>query len=138
MPAKDLYHEAIRNALSKDGWLITADPLTIRYDTIQVFADIAAQKLFTAERNNQKIVVEVKSFIARSPMRELETALGQYLIYRGFLSLIDPEQTVYLAISQVIYESFFDQIAIQAILEQNQILLIVVDTKNEVITRWTS
>jgi hypothetical protein len=25
MPAKDLYHEAVKNALIKDGWTITAD-----------------------------------------------------------------------------------------------------------------
>lgn len=30
MPAKDLYHEHVKNALIKDGWEITSDPLTIR------------------------------------------------------------------------------------------------------------
>ncbi|MFN7462557.1 MAG: element excision factor XisH family protein, partial [Pseudanabaena sp.] len=26
MPAKDVYHDAVKNALIKDGWVITADP----------------------------------------------------------------------------------------------------------------
>jgi hypothetical protein len=25
MPAKDIYHDAVKNALIKDGWTITAD-----------------------------------------------------------------------------------------------------------------
>ncbi len=29
MPAKDLFHDSVRNALEKDGWTITADPYTL-------------------------------------------------------------------------------------------------------------
>jgi hypothetical protein len=29
MPAKDLYHKAVRNALVRDGWKITDDPFYI-------------------------------------------------------------------------------------------------------------
>ncbi len=29
MPAKDIYHDAVKNALIKDGWTITADPYPI-------------------------------------------------------------------------------------------------------------
>jgi hypothetical protein len=32
MPRKDNIHEAIKNALIKDGWTIIADPLIIAYD----------------------------------------------------------------------------------------------------------
>ncbi len=30
MPAKDIYHDVVRTALEKDGWAITADPLTLK------------------------------------------------------------------------------------------------------------
>lgn len=30
MPAKDLFHQAVRHALEKEGWIITYDPLHIR------------------------------------------------------------------------------------------------------------
>ncbi|BAU10840.1 putative fdxN element excision controlling factor protein [Leptolyngbya sp. NIES-3755] len=138
MPAKDLYHDAMKNALSKDGWIITKDPLGIRYEEIQVFADMAATKLFAAERDTRKIAVEVKSFINPSPVRDLEVALGQYLIYRGFLSLIEPDRQVYLAIREEVFHDFFQLKGIQTIIEQNQILLIVINTANEVIVQWTS
>ncbi|CCQ59468.1 hypothetical protein CWATWH0005_1292 [Crocosphaera watsonii WH 0005] len=29
MPAKDIYHDAVKNALIKDGWKITDDPLIL-------------------------------------------------------------------------------------------------------------
>ena len=34
MPAKDLYHEAVKNALIKDGWTITADLYPIEFDIL--------------------------------------------------------------------------------------------------------
>ncbi|MBD1824549.1 XisH family protein [Cyanobacteria bacterium FACHB-DQ100] len=138
MPAKDLYHDAMKNALSKDGWIITKDPLTIEYEEIQVYADMAATKLFAAERDARKIAVEVKSFISPSPVRDLELALGQYIIYRSFLTLTDPDRQVYLAIREEVFNSFFQLKAIQTIIEQNQIFLIVIDTTNEVIVQWTN
>lgn len=31
MPAKDLYHNVVKNALIKDGWRITHDPLRLKW-----------------------------------------------------------------------------------------------------------
>jgi len=31
MPAKDIFHNHVKNALIKDGWFITHDPLTLKY-----------------------------------------------------------------------------------------------------------
>jgi hypothetical protein len=33
MPAKDIYHDTVKNGLVKDGWTITHDPLRIRLVT---------------------------------------------------------------------------------------------------------
>ena len=63
MPAKDLYHDAIKNALIKDGWVITADPYLIRYKDVDLFADLAAEKPIAAERQGKKIVVEVSCWL---------------------------------------------------------------------------
>ena len=136
MPTRDIYHDPMCNALRKDGWLITNDPLTIEYEDIHVFADLAAQRLLAAERDEQKIVVEIKSFLGRSPIRELETAIGQYIIYRTFLKQLAIERIVYLAITNRIYESFFRQAAIRTITQENQINLLVIDTQKEVIVKW--
>ncbi len=63
MPAKDIYHDAVKNALIKDGWTIIADPYTITYEDAELFADLAAEKPIAVQRNGLIIVVEVKSFL---------------------------------------------------------------------------
>ncbi|NET90988.1 MAG: XisH protein [Kamptonema sp. SIO1D9] len=138
MPAKDSYHDAVKNALIKDGWEITADPYPIKYEEVQLFADLAGEKTFSATKEGKQIVIEVKSFLGRSAMREFETALGQYLIYRAFLSVEKPDDVVYLAIGQAIYERFFQQRAINFILQQYQVFLLVVDFKKEEVVEWIS
>jgi XisH protein len=63
MPAKDRYHDTVKNALIKDGWTITHDPLRIRLARGKnLFVDLGAERLLAAERGTEKIAVEVKSF----------------------------------------------------------------------------
>ena len=44
-------------------------------------------------------MIEVKSFVGRSPMREFQTALGQYLIYRTFIEQTHADYKIYLAVN---------------------------------------
>jgi hypothetical protein len=138
MPAKDIYHDAVKQALIKDGWIITADPYPIKYAEVKLFADLAGEKTIAASRQGQQIVIEIKSFLSRSPMHDFETALGQYLIYKALLSIDHPEQQLYLAIGQKIYESFFKQVAIKFILEKYQVSLLIIDLEQEEIIKWIS
>ncbi|MDJ1177625.1 XisH family protein [Roseofilum sp. BLCC_M91] len=138
MPAKDTYHDAVKNALIKDGWTITADPYPIKYEEVKLVADLASEKTIAATRQERQIVIEIKSFFSRSPMREFETALGQYLIYKTFLSINQPNYQIYLAIGKDIYQRFFEQVAIQLILQTYHISLLVVDLNQEEIIQWTN
>ena len=63
MPARDNIHEAVRNALTKDGWTITHDPYTIEYDGEFAYADLAAERPLAASKAGRMIVVEIKSFV---------------------------------------------------------------------------
>ncbi|MCE7983411.1 MAG: hypothetical protein DYG89_19735 [Caldilinea sp. CFX5] len=77
MAAKDLIYEPVCKALVNDGWTITDDPLTLSYEDKSVFPDLGAQRsLLGAERGLEKIAVEIKSFIRRSVLEDLEEALG--------------------------------------------------------------
>jgi hypothetical protein len=136
MPAKDLYHDAVKNALIKDGWTITADPYFIKYEDAELYADLAAEKPIAAERQGQKIVVEIKSFVGRSLMYDFHNALGQYIVYRNLIQLTEPEYTLYLAIDDVVYDEFFQRKSVQAVVSQNQVFLLVVDTEKEEILQW--
>ncbi len=68
MPARDSYHDQVRNALNKDGWRITHDPLTIRYKGLMVFVDLGAEKVEKDESGEQRIAVEIKVLGAHSPV----------------------------------------------------------------------
>jgi hypothetical protein len=107
MPAKDIYHDAIKNALIKDGWTIIADPYIIKYEDAELFADLAAEKPLAIQRDERVIIVEIKSFISSSLMRDFKLALGQYILYRNLLAVTEPDYKLYLAIKDSIYENFF-------------------------------
>ena len=136
MPRADSIHSAVKNALIKDGWTITADPYVIEYEEIKVFADLAADRLLAVERGDQRIVVEIKSFVGRSPIHDLEVALGQYALYLGLLEVTDSERKLYLAISEDVYDDLFRQGAFQLILRRYQVPLIVVNVRTEEIIAW--
>jgi hypothetical protein len=45
MPKRDLFHEAVKNGLIKDGWTIADEPLTFRIDGINISIDLGAEKV---------------------------------------------------------------------------------------------
>jgi len=135
--AKDVFHQQVKKALIKDGWKITHDPLTIRIsEAVKLQIDLAAESAIAAERNSEKIAVEIKSFIGDSDVSAFHTALGQYLNYCQALEEQEPERTVYLAIPIETYEDFFQLPFIQRALRRYQIKLIIYEPKLEEIMRW--
>jgi len=137
MPAKDIIHDAVKNALIKDGWKITHDPYTIKFEEVTAYADLGAEFIFAAEKESCKIVVEVKSFINPSPLTDLKVALGQFEIYKSFLEVTTPERQLYIAISSRVYEDLFNQKAYQLIIQKFQIPLLIVNLETEDIMKWT-
>ena len=135
MPAKDVYHDAVKQALIKDGWTITADPYYIIYKKLRLVADLGAERSLSAEKDDDKIVIEIKSFLNPSFIYDLERAVGQYIIYRNFLNRTAPEREIYLALNRRVYQSNFDE-TIEIIINENQIKLLIVDTDNEAIAKW--
>lgn len=136
MSAKDFIHDAVKNALIKDGWTITSDPFTMRYEDATVFADLAAEHPIGAEKSGTKIVVEVKSFTGPSPMQDLKLALGQYQMYYPLLAKVAPDHKLYLAVSDTAYSQVFRRKSVQVIIEWNHPPLLVVDVLTEEIVQW--
>lgn len=136
MPKLDLIHHAVKNALIKDGWLITDDPYIIQYRRTVLYADLGAERAIAAERGAQKLVVEVKSFVGPSKIQDLKEALGQYDIYRYLLEETAPERKLYIAVSQTAYQTFFIQDIAQLILKKHQLSMIIVDLEKEEIRQW--
>ncbi|BAY08039.1 XisH family protein [Calothrix sp. NIES-2098] len=137
MPAKDIYHSTVKNALIKDGWTITHDPLRIRLARGKnLFVDLGAERLLAAERGVEKIAVEVKSFTSPSEMKDLEEAVGQFVLYTHLLKRYYPEHTLYLAVSEAINKSVFEEEAGKTLIEDGIIKLVTFNPNNEVIMRW--
>lgn len=42
MPTKDIYHEAVKKALIKDGWIITNDS---PFGGVDLYVDLGAEKM---------------------------------------------------------------------------------------------
>ncbi len=63
MAAKDLFHNAVKQALISDQWVITADRLSIKIEGIKLEIDLAAERFFAAEKAGRKIAFEIKSFL---------------------------------------------------------------------------
>ncbi|MDZ8056469.1 MAG: XisH family protein [Aulosira sp. ZfuVER01] len=137
MPAKDVFHEVVKTALQKDGWQITNDPLTISVGGVNLSIDLAAEKLIAAERQGQKIVVEVKSFLQKSSaISEFHTALGQFINYRGALRRVQPERVLYLAVPLTTYNTFFQLDFPKDMIGENQVKMLIYDVEQEVISQW--
>jgi len=138
MPARDIYHYILKSALIKDGRTITDDPFVIEFKGLRLYADLGAERTIAAEKSGEKIVVEIKVFGGLSLVSELERAVGQYGIYRTFLKQVNPERTLFLAIALDIYQDFFLQPAIEEIVADHHIHLIVFEPETQEIVRWIS
>jgi hypothetical protein len=135
--AKDIFHQQVKNALIKEGWNITHDPLTIRIsEAVKLQIDLAAETTIAAERDSEKIAVEIKSFIGDSDISSFHTALGQYLNYSQALEEQEPNRTVYLAIPFETYYDFFQLPFIQRMLQRYQVKLMIYDPQQEEIRQW--
>jgi XisH protein len=71
MPARDIYHNTVRNALVKDGWTITHDPYTLPFGDQKPQVDLGAEMPLAAEKEGRKIAVEVQSFLGASQTTDL-------------------------------------------------------------------
>ena len=136
MPAKDFFHDIVKNALDKDGWIITDENLFIKIDQIEFYIDLAAERILVAEKAGQKIAVEVKSFIGVSVVSEFHTALGQFLNYRSALRKKEPERILYLAVSFDVYDDFFRSSFIQEVIAEHQLRILVFDSQREEVVLW--
>ncbi len=136
MSRRDKFHDAVRHALEKEGWTITHDPLPLKIGNLKLEVDLGAEKLIGAQKDNQKIAVEIKSFLKTSKITEFYHAFGQFFPYKVALQQLEPERILYLAVPDYIYEVLFGEVLIQSLLEQYPIKLIIYVADVEEIQTW--
>lgn len=136
MSTKDTFHESVKRALEKEQWVITADPLKFKFSNIKFQIDLGAERLVAAERGEEKIAVEIKSFLNPSVITDFYAALGQFLSYRLALASVEPDRKLYLAVPVDVYRTFFQSEFARLAVQQYQLLLIAYDRTEEVIVEW--
>lgn len=136
MAARDLFHDAVKKALQKEEWEITADPLIVKIQGVKFEIDLAAEKILAAEKLGQKIAVKIKSFLNNSAITDFHLAFGQFLNYRLALQIKEPDRTLYLAVPFDTFKSFFQEPFIQEAVNVYQLKLVVYDPQKEVIVEW--
>jgi XisH protein len=135
--AKDLFHNTVRSALQKDGWDITPDPYQLRYGSVDVYIDLAAEEAIAAEKGGRKIAVEVKSFAGGSTISEFHTALGQFLNYRIAIEVSnEPDRILYLAVPRDTYRMFLRFEPARTVIERYEVRLIIYNPNSEAIEQW--
>ncbi|NJK73799.1 MAG: fatty-acid oxidation protein subunit alpha [Richelia sp. CSU_2_1] len=139
MSRKDRFHQAVRHALEKENWLITHDPFTIQIsEAVKLKIDLGAESTIGAQRDREKIAVEIKSFSTDSDISEFHAALGQYLNYIQALEDKEPDRVLHLAVPLETYNDFFQIPFIQKSLKRHAINLIIYDPVQEEIREWKS
>jgi XisH protein len=133
---KDRFHELVKQALLQTGWTITDDPLYLSIGNVNIQIDLAAEPLIAATKDNQKIAVEVKSFISASQITDFYGSLGQYLTYRVALKLQEPDRHLYLAVPKPTYDTLFQEILIQEIFQLYPVSILVYSQTTQEIESW--
>jgi hypothetical protein len=137
MPARNFHHTAVIQALQADGWTITHDPLLIPYGDRRLFIDLGAERVtIGAERGSERIAVEIASFVADSPVRDLQEAVGQFVVYRALLSQAEPDRSLFLAVSTRVWDSVLSEPLGQLVTAEVRLRVLVFDPHQQKVVRW--
>src|SRR5262249_61324053 len=119
------------------GWTITHDPFLIRCGDRRLFIDLGAERLtIAAERAGERLAVEVSSFVADSPVRDLQEAVGQFVVYRALLSQADPDRTLFLGVATRVYDSVLSERLGQMVAADVRLRVLVFDPEQQRVVRW--
>ena len=136
MPARDSSHEAIKQAVINDGWVITDDPYVISYGDRFLFVDLGANRFIGIRRGDQHIAIKIKQFKGQSQVTDLEQAIGQYLLYKILLNQVDPDRDLYLAISETTYNDIFSEPIGQLAIAEIPLKLLIINIEHQEIIQW--
>ena len=136
MSKRDIYHYQAKNALKKDGWLVTDDPLISSLGEEDYRIDLGAEKIIIATKENKRIAVEVKSFLSNSVINDFHKALGQILDYKVVLEENNCDRELFMAITEDTHKSFLKYLLIKLSLKRHNIKLLVFDPQKEEVIKW--
>ncbi len=139
MPAKNIYHDAVVAALGADGWRVTHHHLRISFGVRKLYVDLGAERgTVGAEKDDQRIAVEVQSFLSPSDIEDLQHAVGQFVVYRLLLAQTDPNRILYLAVPDDVYTGILSEPLGQLVIANVPLRLVTIDPTMQRVIRWIS
>lgn len=128
--ADDLVLPNLQESLIKDGWTLRAKAPTIRTKGKYYLTDVAAEK------EGQKIIVEVKSWLSTSFNPDWFGAFGQYLTYQEVILAERLNYKLYLAVPENIYNQHFINPFIQSMVTKYSMNLLIFDLNTNTVAAW--
>ena len=74
--------------------------------------------------------------MADSPVRDLQEAVGQFVVYRALLSQLEPERTLFLGVSTRVYDSVLSEPVGQLVAAEVRLRVLVFDPNQQKVVRW--
>jgi XisH protein len=135
--ARDFFHKLVKEALIKEGWDVTDDPLTL-LSKIEggIETDLGAEKIIIADKGLTQIAVEVKSFLNPSPINDFHTALGQYETYLDVLEMKGINRIMYLAMPFETHAFLSTKMYFRYIIKKRKVKFILFEPETEKIVEW--
>ena len=109
---------------------------TLAWGKDSLFVDLAAERFIAAEKDNEKIAVEIKSFVGRSQTAELEQALGQFSLYYSLMKRTDANRKLYLAIPDTVFDELFEGEKGEIVMSDARLCVFCFSTESEEILVW--
>ena len=136
MARKDKYHNIVKDSLISEGWKVTDDPYYLDISSTTLEVDLGAERLIAANKENEKIVVEIKSFIGLSRIGDFYKALGQFNFYYMALEEEEPDRILYLAIPEQAYSDLLKEPLTSKTIQRFNLKLIIYNIQQQKIVKW--
>lgn len=134
--ARDKFHDLFRKALENEGWNVTHDPLRLKTGRIPVLIDLGAERILAAEKGEEKVAIEIKTFGNPSFITAFYEAVGKYIVYQEAIQILEPNRLLYLALPDDVYEGFAEDLLIDSVFQRHQFRIVTYDSEHQTIVKW--
>ncbi len=137
MPKKDAFHEIAKTALEKEGWTITNDPLFVPTEGgVNFFIDLGLERIIGAEKEGEKIAVEVKSFDENKPIYSFYEMLGQFQVYEMALEEQLTGWELYIAISDLGFKKLEEAPIFSRAIKKFHLKFVIFEPVTKTVIQW--
>jgi len=136
MSRTDFYHNHVRDALIKAGWVVVKQFFGAPLAYTRVEMDLLMEKV-EEDGSKTRVVIEVKNFRDENAyVSELQKSIGQYLLYRDILEYQGYDYLLYLAVPTSVYKDLLRSALIHKLFQKHQIRLLLFNPQDQTLLQW--